>query len=311
MNCDRLTPAEGKPCKHYIRPEHTNEAGLCTLPDKFVCLEALNKKLPAISYTSLQDWIQCKKRYYLRKIQGIEPIPHTYNDALKAGALWDWHFQGRYFDKIEEYQPSEILQAKVQAVIQAHNKIFGMENLGVLQYETRVPVEGWNIHVKIDRAYEDHIVEMKLSGNPDWYTKLENISMQVGTYMLAYEGWGYARMEVARLPQLRCKDGEEPEAFAKRCYDDIMGRVGYYFLGYNSNHKVWGKIFHKNEFNYEEIRAIYKQVLLEIASSVEKNAWYPNTFSCLNPQPCHYLPIRKSGVVSDKLFRRRKKDDDT
>ena len=87
--CKFLVPDNGTPCKHYIRPVVKNEPGFCSQPTIFRCIEALKVKLPAISYSSLTDFIHCKARYKHRKIDGLQMKPRHLPEPLKLGQAWD------------------------------------------------------------------------------------------------------------------------------------------------------------------------------------------------------------------------------
>ena len=87
--CPMLTPGDGKPCQHYIRPNKAEEPGFCKQPNQFRCIEAIKVKLPAISYSSLTDFIHCRLRYKHRIIDGLQMKPQHLPEPLKLGQAWD------------------------------------------------------------------------------------------------------------------------------------------------------------------------------------------------------------------------------
>jgi hypothetical protein len=75
--CQMLTPSNGLPCKHYIRPNEPGEPGLCAQRTKFLCEEAMKKYSPRISYSTLSEFIQCKQKYYHHVVCGLQGA-HSY-----------------------------------------------------------------------------------------------------------------------------------------------------------------------------------------------------------------------------------------
>ena len=181
------------------------------------------------------------------------------------------------------------------------------EGLLGCQYKVVTQILNTNLVGYVDRAYEDHIVEMKLTSRPEFYTQKENLAYQLGTYFLANDAWEYAIVEITRTPSLKTKEGEELEAYEQRVYGDIISRPGHYFLGWDRKTRTYGTKFWRSEFDLDEIHSTYCHVLQEIRETVERGSWYPNYLACHVPAPCPYLPIKRSGVVSDEVFERRQR----
>jgi len=181
-----------------------------------------------------------------------------------------------------------------------------------LQAEVKYPLAEYSIIGYVDRAYPDHIVETKCSARPDFYTYLETIEHQVGTYLMANEAWEYADIEIVRLPDLKTGKGknanESPDRYEERCYQDIISRPSHYFIGFHRDKKTFGKRFWRSEFDFDRLWRMYRDVLYDLRDTVKTGRWYENTLSCYVPTPCVYLPIRKTGgVISEEIFRQREK----
>jgi hypothetical protein len=316
--CQQFTPGDQAPCKFYIRPVNPKEAGFCRLPDHFRCIEACKKKLAPLSYSSLIDFIHCRMRYKHRKIDGNEIRPAHLPEAIKLGAAWDAFLNTqiglelKLFDTIQSLQLSPLQMAKYSALVRAFNDLevdLDMKDLLDAQYEIGVPVGDTRITGFVDRAYRDHITEVKLSGRPDFYWQRENLYYQLGTYFMADERWKYADVQITRVPQLRTGKGkfsdESPDAYEDRCYSDILSRPAHYFIGWDRKTRTYGVRFYRSEFDLDQIFQTYVHVLHEIKDTCRRDAWYPNNLACHVPAPCVYLPIKKSGVVSDEIYKRK------
>ena len=210
-----------------------------------------------------------------------------------------------YTKEISSLQFTPEQSAKVNALDRAFTDLeIHIDKDGFLGCQVKVTTQILNTNLVgyVDRAYEDHIVESKLSARPDFYQQKENVAYQLGTYFLCNEAWDYAIVEITRVPSLKVKDGEEPEAYEKRIYGDIVSRPAHYFLGWERKTRTYGTRFWRSEFDLEEIYSTYCYVLHEIRQTVERGAWYPNNLACHVPAPCPYLPIKRSGVISEELF---------
>ena len=317
---------ESSPCRHYIPPSQSGTAGFCKLPSRFHCEEALKHHLPAISQSTVTDFMSCRLKYYFRKIMKVERVPGKLPDPIKAGALWDTWNNSVHLEQnvcqvmdavIEEYEISPFLVARVRALTRAFRAI-GLsvitEDLLGCQYKMEIPliVARNKLVGHIDRAYCDYFIETKLSARPDFYTYKENIEHQVSTYFLGNPDFEYVDMEITRLPGLKTGkkqySDEGPEAYGERCYQDIISRPSHYFLGFNRDTSRFGKRFYRAEFNLEETEQVYWWVCEDIERAVDQDRWYGNHLACYVPTECLYHPICKTGVVSEELFRERKGD---
>jgi hypothetical protein len=316
--CKMLTPGNGLPCKHYIRPNEPHEPGFCTQPTNFFCTEAMKRCLPSISYSRLTDFIHCKLRYRHGVIEGLRVKDQMLPEGMKLGKAWDLIMRNKYdFPQYPDMRPfidnlafSPDQAAKINALNRAFTDLEILVNKNGLlgcQYKVAMQILNKNLVGFVDRAYDDHIIETKLSARPDFYQQKENVAYQLGTYFLCNECWDYAVVEITRVPSLKIKDGEEPQAYEQRTYGDIISRPAHYFLGWDRRTRTFGTKFWRSEFDLEEIHSTFCYVTHEIRETVERGAWYPNNLACHVPAPCPYLPIKRSGVISEEIFEKRQR----
>lgn len=314
--CQMLIHGNGLPCKHYQRPNEPHEPGFCTQPTNFFCTEAMKKRLPSISYSRATDFIHCKRRYLHGVIEGLRVRPEHLPEAMKLGKAWDLILRNKYdfsqYPDMRPYIDNLAFTPEQAAKINALNRAFtdlevtiNKDGLLGCQYKVTTQILNNNLVGFVDRAYQDFIIESKISGRPDFYQQKENVAYQLGTYFLTNEGWEYAVVEITRVPSLRLKDGESPEAYEQRIYGDVISRPAYYFLGWDRKTRTYGTRFFRSEFDLEEIYSTFCHVLHEIQDTVQRGAWYPNNLACHVPAPCPYLPIKRSGVISDEIYEKR------
>jgi hypothetical protein len=275
----------------------------------------MKAKLLAISCSRVIEYIACKLKYKLAVIDGVSLKPEHLPEPLKLGTSWDIFIRSLYNKVSEVSAELQILQlnpmqiAKISALARAYNDLeiqIKTDSLLGCQYKIYVPVGQEQIIGYVDRAYENHIVETKFSSRPDFYKKRENLTYQLGTYFMGNEAWEYADVEIARAPALRPKADESAEAYEERCYGDIIGRPANYFQGWDRKSRTYGVRFWRSEFDLDEVFRTYVYVLEEIKTTLNRGSWYPNYLACHVPAPCQYLPIKKSGVISEEIFERRK-----
>ncbi len=317
ITCDRWVKSTNSPCKHYLPTTKPKEAGLCLLSSKFRCIESLKKYAPTLSQSSAKTFAQCHYKYYLSKVLGIRPHDHMMPNPIKLGAIWDGFIearvQGKNFNvKFQElsnkYQLWDSDISKLKALMKAFHKL----DLNIFEPD---PIPQEPIAVELgdlvitgftDISYDFHLQEFKLSGRPDYLTKLENIHTQAGTYLMANPKHEYIDMMITRVPMLKTGKGkmsdESNEAYTDRLYKDIMKRPGYYFIGYKKRDRVYGKRFWASEFNFDEIRKFYIAIRDEMQLCIHTDSWYKNDFSCGVPTPCWFQAHKKSGVFSEKIY---------
>jgi len=312
--CKMLSPGNGKPCQHYIRPNNDSEPGFCTQPTKFRCVEAMRIKLPAISYSHLTKFIACKQRYKHAVIDGLKVKPEHLSEPLKLGTSWDIFIRSLYnkvyelSTKLQPLQLNSTQMAKISALARAYKDLeiqVKTDSLLGCQFKIHTSVGQEQIIGYVDRAYEDHIIKTKFSYRPEFYKQRENLTYQLGSYFMGNEAWQYADMEITRVPYLKLKSNESPETYEERIYGDILSRPGHYFIGWDRKTRTYGVRFWRSEFNLDEIFRTYVYLLQELKDTLKRESWYPNYLACHIPTPCQYLSIKRSGVVSDEIFIRK------
>lgn len=308
MKCNDLDRAK-QPCAHYIPDDNPQRPGKCSQPDHYVCIEAIHAgKYPVMSHSSRNDWCSCRLKYWYHKVMGISTKDHKVSEPIKAGKIWDWYIENRYKSDDTDFvwyadllQLADFNMAKLMALAKAFEMLelrIDPVNLLGCQYK----FEFDNKMGYIDRAYTDHIVETKLSGRPDFYKKISNIAPQVGTYLLSNPDYQHVIMEIVRMPTLRPAKDEQLDAFYDRVYKDVIARPSYYFLGFDRKARTFGIKYHRNEFDLDEIRAIYDMVSKDIELCLKHDLWYPNRAVCYSPGPCFYLAICETGNVSEITY---------
>jgi len=316
QTCKFYSPLKTKFCKHYI-DGLKDEAGFCKRASQFRCIEALKIKLPSVSQSAIKMFCHCRERYYKHYIQGITLRDEHLPLPIKCGSVWDTFVDslirtpGEFLNinyYIERYHlyPEDV--AKLQAIMRAYRNLeITLPPDGITQYQIFHNIGDTTVTGYLDIAYEDSIAEVKLSARPDFYTNLENIHLQVGTYLMTNPEWEYADMLITRLPGLRTGNGkfsnESMEEYRLRVYSDIISRPSYYFIGYNRKTKMYGKRFYRSEFNFQELEQTYLDTLKLMRFCIDNNIWGTNTLACHVPAKCEFLSFRKTGVISDTLYR--------
>ncbi len=312
-------------CIHYIEPKNKTGCGFCAQPTEFRCREKLKTILPSMSYSSRTDFISCRMKYYYRKIMGVSVRDHKLSDPLKAGRIWDEFIELKYNkasgvkDKIADlfnhYQASDILKAKLTALIRAFlslNIKVDTDGLKSCQHPFDFTINNMIVRGYIDRAYNDYIVETKLSGRPDFYKKYNNICNQVATYFYSNKDYESCIMEVTRLPQHKygkSKKGEETiHGYQERIFQDIISRPTFYFQNFKRKDRTFGLKFWRSEFDMDEIKRVNHILSGEIRNCIDNDLWYPNKMACHNPGNCFYLPICENNVISESIFQQTVKE---
>jgi len=326
MNCnkrvDSISPKD-KPvnCQSYISVSSSTDSsahavGFCSLSDEFLCIEDTSGQFPRLSFSTVSDFLDCKRKYYLKHVKGLRLLDTAASDALKMGQLWDICVQtivgtlpkSKIIETINQYEISEMAVAKVKAIYKAFTDLDIIIDIFCQpqdRFELVLPYDQLNHRFAItrvfDRKYKNYFVESKFSGSPDYYQNLFNIIPQVGTYFASDPDMEYCIMEVVRSPGLHSKE-LSAEEYQRKCYEDIMARPGWYFPGWNKTTRTFGKKFHRSEFNLDEIIERYKSVYYEITDAAARNAFYKNYKSCYRPFHCDFIPVCLFDVVSETQF---------
>jgi hypothetical protein len=290
---------------------------MCRRRGEFLCVEELDKNLPNLSHSTRCVWVKCHHAYYLNKVRGINARKEKMSPPGKYGTMWDKFQENKYGRSHDLTQlagqlgMTDLEIARFNALTSVFNKLkLATRNIEgyVLQKKILMPSDGYNVVGYLDRAYDDHFVEVKISVRPDYYLDPFNISYQVGTYFLANPQWKYVIMEVARIPGLKWdSDNENLSQYEARLTKDIMKRAPMYFPGLKRKECSYGRTFFRSEFPLDEIKRTYEIVGQEIKDAVnsgDRSTFY-KSFNCSSPYPCEYLPICQNGIVSNTLFKMR------
>jgi hypothetical protein len=176
MICEFNHKAKSGSCIHYLN--NSDDIGLCKLPTQFLCVKDLMTRLPKLSHSSRIDFVHCRRKYYYRKIQGLQTKKSMLSEPVKLGTIWDrfieakyngQNFKSRFWELVDVYDLSDEGVAKLYALIKAFTNIGLKIDLDVLidcQHEFNfidgdVVVTGF-----IDRAYDNCFIESKLSARP-------------------------------------------------------------------------------------------------------------------------------------------------
>lgn len=335
MACKDMTadPGGRKPCSHYIELED-GSAGLCTMPDKFKCSEAVKSQAIMLSHSAAQTFMVCDYKFKLQNIDGIRLKPGALSIPIKMGQLWDRHVDlycngiagGEYLrimmDLIAEYSIPGYAVAKVQGVISAFDELgMKLDMTGFKSTQAEITYHHFHkdvgdvfVHGYMDRMHDNYFVENKFSSRPGKFTEEPfTLMSQVGTYFLAEPSMDYCVMEVVRVPSLRQKRGESDNDFADRIKTDVLSRPGYYFQGYDSVNNTYGVRFYRSDFEpyFEWLKLRYTIITKEIMQKASENSWYFHDASCkMYGSLCEYYYICKNGrggINWDMYTRREKK----
>ncbi len=317
--CKHLTSEIKKPCDYYLKP------GMCSRQDMFRCVEYIKKYESnfSISYSALKDFDKCPRAYYYRNIAGQQLIIQS--NPLKIGKLVDSILSGKSKEVEQvkglfvhsDIEDNPMWLAKAMSIVNSikelgyDKQLEGYEK----QREFNVNIQNnsntdtdntqINLHGFIDFAGTDHFCELKCSGNPDNYLDSFTIEDQVSTYFLSNPNYNYVNMLVIRVPDIKLAKGKmfEYKDYYTKCYDDILRRPSYYFVGKND---TWGVRFYRTEFDLEALKTQIRWICGEIKRCVNSDYWMQRKSSCFSPFRCDYLDICKTGVISPDRYEKRK-----
>ena len=302
------------PCIHLIKGDGRD---FCKRDSQFLCLETFSSQTPIMSHSARMSWTRCRYKYYLSNIMGVKIKDHMKGMPLKIGTVIDRFFEYRYQLKPfkEEFKTlchalnmgdAEI--AKCYAIIKAFYDLeVKVEDCGKPQH--KIIYEGKTINVKgyIDCKFDDHADEIKTSARPDFYRQPFNLKSQLSTYFLAEPSIKYFSVKIIRVPTLRYNsDKESAEEYQDRLYSSIISRPSYYFIGWKKLARTFGIKFHRTEFNLDDIRDDYEKVSADIVRAARDESFY-QSFNCYCPGECEFLPICKTGGVSEEIYEYRQK----
>lgn len=308
-----------------FRQANGKHVGYCKRPELYRCVEDVWKKPILLSHTGLQTFLTCHHLYYLKYIRGIETKKGMLSKPLKLGILWDTCLQfllGKtdvgMNDIVDEYEIENREIAKVKALYRAVKALdikFDMDCqlqpsffYNVDLYTDNKDADKLTVNGKYDRKYMDGFVETKLSGRPDFYLDLFFLESQVGTYFAVDPALQYCIMEISRTPDLKSTGqfkNETDDDYEERCYQDIISRPSFYFIGYDRDKHTYGKKFFRSEFDVDGVMDRYRHVAREIKEASVCDGWYKNSKVCtqiLPGIPCDMLSVCRHNTMSETVF---------
>ena len=316
--CPDRKRGKDKPCVRYIPPDDSMDVGLCSKPDKFLCIESLKHKCPRLSYSQADTFSRCRYMYYLRYVQGIRVKPTQQSGSIKMGTLWDKACNEYDGELVIDQALAESLRtdpfdlAKVNALARAANEL-GIDvtvdpitgDKFAPQYEITKRLESVRILAYLDGITDDRacFVERKCSARPDRYLDIHNLNGQIATYFMMVPESDRCVMQIVRVSSLR-KGSDSPEDFEERIVDDILNRPKYYFQGYTGNN-TFGISFTRQEFDIDSERIRYQAIGNDIKGCAARNEWYRNRNACVQygtNYPCDYLPICDRSGKNETIY---------
>lgn len=325
-------------CTYYVPADNDKECGFCKLPDyTYRCLADVTRGIP-LSHSSVQDFLSCHNLYYKKDIRGIRVRTAFLSSPLKIGKLWD-SVLGKYLGALDidipsiinEYEIPDFDVARVRAIYRAYKTLDIQVEPGYelqAKIDMELPFEcpensEWpnrqlpNLCITgyYDKKWPTHFDEDKVTGKPENYLDPYFIQSQVGTYFMADESLEYCTMKPIRRPDLKStgkNKEEDADSYCERCYQDIISRPSYYFIGWNRETRKYGKVYHRGEFNLDEIKSRFGHIFREIYLSTVFNGWYKNDRVCSNVLPgvvCDMKPIcSNNDNMNEDMFEIRKKE---
>ena len=310
-------------CLHY-RSSSDASAGLCSLPNEFRCIEAIENTAMKLSHSSLMNFLRCKRLYYYNNIKGLRVRPEMLSQPLLMGGLYDKYMEMEYNTgkeiEIDKTNMTNVSIVKVKTIMRVIRDLELKPQLdGYIssQFHFDCKLDDALVQGYYDRKYSDHFVEMKFTGSPQYYNTAFEIQNQIGTYFLADEAMEYCIMEITVAPQLRLSKkskkrlvDESPDEYYERVYEAILKQPSKYFIGLNRDKGTWGKKFYRKEFDLKAIKKRYECITTEIRESAKRGWFYQNTTACnMFGGKCDYYDLCKSdGYVSEMIYTKRSKD---
>ena len=313
-------------CTDYVKSSITgqcinaiekDDGVYCKIPTRFRCPLAIQSHIFKLSHSTVQDFLICKRKFWLRNIIGVQIRPHKKSLPLKRGGLWD-KLQDLFYgdckasdikDYIKLVRIPEMEVARIKGLYKAFrecvrpvkkNLIGPQQHFNYHHYDT---VNGdVLVHGYYDRLYPTWFAECKLTAKPQYYEDPFYMRSQVGTYFLAKDKLEYVNLEVTKVPDLKpYKQGrnrtrnETPKEFQARVYEDVKSRPAYYFKGYNRKTKTYGWDFARSEFSLDLLKTRYCQIIREIKECSQRSAYYDNEKGCMIfDKECELMEICKT-----------------
>lgn len=323
--CPWLSTSLKRPCDNYIT------GGFCSRSDMFRCLEYLARNLPELSYSAIQDYTRCKRKFLYGWIMGLEPIEKSrplFMGSLASSILGVLHnekieptdalsqYEGIIMTAIEESRNQDDPDDEGDVDLWAMKGFFDAYITrerhtirGIPEYEFRWTEPDYpKLHGFIDlrTTFDTIAYEFKWTTNPDAYNRLK-CQEQSSAYFIGAPDIQTITWVLLYPPSLRPKKDEYMPEYCERVKQDVMKRMTTYYVTKKS---YWRTEFDLGMYK-EKIRLIAGQIMSDVAksSSAKNLEWlfYQNTNGCSAPGPCEFLPACMAGVLPLDQYKKREK----
>jgi len=317
--CEDQSDAPGVPCSHYIN------GGYCTLANHFRCLEYVIHHEPPLSYSAIDTYTSCHRKFYWNWLVGLEPVEKSWAVQLgsHAATILGWlhnstiespkavEMYNDYIESLikettdpesEDRQYGHVDIWKMKAMFDAYVKLDLHTLRGITEYEFRWNEPGYpRVHGFIDLVqlvtHEEHFgYEFKWTGNPDSYSKFM-MEDQCSAYFIGDPKINRITNRLFVTPDMRQKKttkkqvGESILDFYQRMYDDILNlNLQRYFID---------RTYWRSEFYLEAYKVKAARTASEIMRYIDEGGiapFYQNKKNCLSPFRCDYLLVCENNI---------------
>ena len=327
---NRVRMKSGYGCIHFI------SGGFCKLQE-FRCIPYVLAKEFPLDHSLLQLYLTCRRAFKLFALDGLECKEEQLPVKMKLGCIFHKATEIIHNDK----ETLSFILSDIADIVKIYfpkperevelYRLFGLLK-GYCEMVETTP--GWTekqwilresglptIFGTVDQSGTDddmrsYFIERKYSGSPDFYSD-HFVADQLSTYFLGLPEAEYCIFQVVRHPALKSigqYKNETLEELEERVYKDVIRNPAFYFINYDKKTKRFGTKYYRSQFEDEitEKRIQLKIVASEIRWGMKKHGdwWFTkNTAHCFShpDRPCIYLPIKKTGVVSPDIYRKREK----
>ncbi len=311
-----------KPCTSYIK------GGYCTRNDQFRCIEFIRRHEPTLSFTSIKDYAQCHRKFYLAHVQGLEPIEK--NRALTLGSLAAiiigmLHASIDKDTAVNRYKT--LINAEIEKTIDPEDgesvgdlSLWAMKAMFDAYIENDIhSLKGvtekrflWNEpgypRVKgfidlVDIYGFGH--EFKYTQSPDWYDRF-TMQDQLSSYFVGDPEIIRFDLHLLAYPTIRFKKSETITQLYERTKNQIVkASTAVYFI----HRSYWREEFDLNAYK-NKAKMVCEEIMKYLDMAAESNMdpmypFYQDFSSCKCPFECDFIDICRTGVVPYNLFRKK------
>jgi hypothetical protein len=313
-------PTGQLPCQHYVKK------GFCTLPNYFRCLEFLVRNEPALSYSAVDAYAACHRRFYWAYVVGIEAIEKSWPLILgsHAAKILGWLHDKRIPSEraILSYQAyiKEIIREsmapedeetewgnsdlwKMKAIFDTYieKEYHLLKGIPEVRFQWNFPdlprVKGFiDLCEDPDLGGVINAWEFKYTGNPDNFAKFP-IGDQLTTYFLAEPKIQKMTNRCLCIPgmwkkkETKKQKSETMLDFFERCKKEVSRNPKESFLD---------RTYYRNEFDLEGYKEKIKRVSMEIINYIKEGKgmepFYQNKRACLHPFRCDFLRVCENNI---------------